>query len=46
MDMSRDNLWLDAGVAFADRIPVETLSDPIELEGTLRKFLKRLAETR
>lgn len=46
MDMSRDNLWLDAGVAFAHRIPVEALTDPIELEGTLRKFLKRLAETR
>lgn len=45
MDMSRDNLWLDAGVAFAHRIPVEALNDPLELEGTLRKFLKRLAET-
>jgi hypothetical protein len=28
MDMSRDSLWLDAGVAFVDRIPVEALSDP------------------
>jgi hypothetical protein len=45
-DMSRDSLWLDAGVAHAHRIPVEALNDPRELDATLRKFLKRLAETR
>jgi hypothetical protein len=46
MDMTRDSLWLDAGVAFVYRIPVEALSDPRELEASLRKFLKRLSETR
>jgi hypothetical protein len=34
MDKTRDNLWLDAGVAF------------VELDASLRKFLKRLSETR
>ena len=46
MDMSRDNLWRDTGVAYVDRITVEALTDPMELEAFLRKFLKRLAETR
>jgi hypothetical protein len=46
MDTTRDHLWLDAGVAFFDRIPVETVSNPKELEAFLRRFLKRLAETR
>lgn len=46
MDMTRDSLWLDAGVAFVDRIPVEALTDPRELDSSLRKFLKRLSETR
>jgi hypothetical protein len=46
MDMSRDSLFLDAGVAFAHRIPVEVLNDPRELDASLKKFLKRLAETR
>jgi hypothetical protein len=46
MDMTRDSLWLDAGVAFVDRIPVEALPDPRELDSSLKKFLKRLAETR
>ena len=44
--MSRDSRWLDAGVAFVDRIPVEAVSNPKELETFLRKFLKHLAETR
>jgi hypothetical protein len=46
MDVTRDHLLHDAGVAFVDRIPVEALSDPKELEAVLRRFLKRLAETR
>lgn len=46
MDRTRDSLWLDAGVAFVDRIPVEALSDPKELDASLKKFLKRLSETR
>jgi hypothetical protein len=39
-------VWLDAGAAFVDRIPVETLANPEELEAVLERFLKRLAETR
>jgi hypothetical protein len=46
MDMSRDSLWLDTGVAYVDRITVEALMNPRELGTFLRKFLKRLAETR
>jgi hypothetical protein len=46
MDMTRDHLLHDAGVAFVDRIPVESLSDPKELDAVLRRFLNRLAETR
>jgi hypothetical protein len=46
MDITRDHLLRDAGIAFVDRVPVEALSDPIELEAVLRRFLKRLAETR
>jgi hypothetical protein len=46
MDMTRDSLWLEAGVAFAYRIPVEVVNDPRELDLALKKFLKRLSETR
>jgi hypothetical protein len=46
LDTTRDHMWLDAGVAFVDRILVETLSNPRELEAVLKRFLKRLAETR
>jgi hypothetical protein len=46
MDISRDHLLRDAGIAFVDRVPVEAVSNPSELEAVLRRFLKRLAETR
>lgn len=46
MDMSRDSLWRDAGAAYVDRITVEALNNPKELEAFLRKFLKRLTDTR
>jgi hypothetical protein len=46
MDMSRDHLLRDAGVAFVDRIPVETVSDPKELGAALTRFIRRVAETR
>jgi hypothetical protein len=46
LDVTRDHLWLDAGVAFVDRIPVEVLSDPKELQACLTKFLRRMTETR
>jgi hypothetical protein len=44
--MSPDHMWLDAGTAFVDRIPVEAVSNSVELGAFLRRFLKRLAETR
>lgn len=46
MDTSRDHLWLDAGIAFVDRVPAEALSDAEELTAVLRRFLKRLGQAR
>jgi hypothetical protein len=46
LDVSREHLLHDAGVGFVDRVPVEALSDPDELDAVLRRFLKRVAETR
>jgi len=44
MDMSRDSIWLDSGVAYVDRITVEAVTNPKELELFLRKFLKRVEQ--
>jgi hypothetical protein len=44
MDTTRDHLFHDAGIAFVDRIPVEVVSDPDELNAVLRRFLRRLGE--
>ena len=41
-DKSRDHLYLDSGVAFVDRIPVEVLNDPTELTQHLMRFLRRM----
>ncbi|MEY9864189.1 hypothetical protein ABH935_009843 [Catenulispora sp. GAS73] len=46
MDSTRDHLLRDAGVAFVDRIPVEALDKPAELAAVLRRFLRRLSESR
>jgi hypothetical protein len=46
MDMTRDHMLRDAGVAFVDRIPVEVLSNPKELGEALTRFIRRVAETR
>ncbi len=46
MDLSRDHILYDTGIAFVDRVPVEALNDPAELTATLRRFLRRLGETR
>ena len=46
MDISRDHVLLDSGVAFVDRVPVEALNDPSELTAILRRFLRRLGEAR
>lgn len=44
MDLSRDHLLRDSGIAFVDRLPVETVSDSSELNAALRRFLRRLGE--
>jgi hypothetical protein len=41
-DRSRDQFLLDSGVAFVDRIAVEDVTNPHELEIKLRKFRERL----
>lgn len=46
MDVTRDHIFRDSGVAFIDRIPVEAVDDDGELMGALRRFLRRLGETR
>jgi hypothetical protein len=46
MDITRDHLLRDAGVAFVDRIAVETLADPKELGAALTRFIRRVAEAR
>lgn len=45
LDVTRDHLLRDAGIAFVDRIPVEGLQDPAELNASLRRFLRRLRDT-
>ena len=46
MDLSRDHVLLNTGVAFVDRVPVEALNSPSELTAILRRFLRRLGEAR
>jgi hypothetical protein len=46
LDMTRDHLLHQAGVAFVDHIPVQALSDPKELGPALTRFLQRIAEAR
>lgn len=44
LDTTREHLLRDAGIAFVDRITVEAVDDPAELDGVLRRFLRRLRE--
>lgn len=46
MDITRDHVLMDAGIAFVDRIPVEVLADSADLEAHLRRFLRRLNESK
>lgn len=44
-DTTREHLLRDAGIAFVDRVPVEAVGNPSELNAVLRRFLRRLSET-
>ena len=46
LDRTRDHVLLDSGVAFVDRVPVEAIADPAELTATLKRFLRRLGDSR
>ncbi|MGV9849950.1 hypothetical protein ACWDWU_14425 [Streptomyces sp. NPDC003442] len=46
LDTTRDHLLHDSGIAYVDRVPVEALDSPAELEQVIDRFLRRLAETR
>ncbi len=45
LDTTREHLLRDAGIAFVDRITVEAVESPAELNASLRRFLRRLRET-
>ncbi|KOU79847.1 hypothetical protein ADK61_10605 [Streptomyces sp. XY66] len=46
LDVTRDHLMRDSGIAYIDRVPVEALEDRSELERVIDRFLRRLAESR
>jgi hypothetical protein len=46
LDVTRDHLMREAGIAFVDRVPVEALESSSELMNVLRRFLRLLAEVR
>ncbi|MFF0745741.1 hypothetical protein ACFYVL_35660 [Streptomyces sp. NPDC004111] len=46
LDVTREHLMRDSGIAYIDRVPVESLQDRTELERVIDRFLRRLAETR
>ncbi|MFI0217296.1 hypothetical protein [Streptomyces lydicus] len=46
LDVTREHLMRDSGIAYIDRVPVEALEDRAELERVLDRFLRRLAESR
>jgi hypothetical protein len=45
-DTSSEHLYRDAGISYIDRVSVEVLNDDNELEAVLRRFFRRLADTR
>ncbi|MCB5179939.1 hypothetical protein [Streptomyces antimicrobicus] len=46
LDRTRDHLLHDSGIAYVDRVPVEALESPKELNAVVDRFLRRLAESR
>ncbi|MFE7789454.1 hypothetical protein [Streptomyces sp. NPDC057460] len=46
LDVTREHLMHDSGVAYVDRVPVEALENREEMERVIDRFLRRLAEPR
>jgi hypothetical protein len=46
LDLTREHLMHDSGIAYVDRVPVEALENKEELERVVDRFLRRLAEAR
>lgn len=46
LDLTREHLMRDSGIAYVDRVPVEALDNKEELERVVDRFLRRLAEAR
>ncbi|MEV5175056.1 hypothetical protein AB0L10_29140 [Streptomyces flaveolus] len=46
LDVTRDHLMHDSGIAYVDRVPVEALENPAELQQVIDRFLRRLGEVR
>jgi hypothetical protein len=46
MDLSRDHMLVDTGIAFLDRVTVAALSDSTEPMVTLQRFLRRLGASK
>lgn len=46
LDLTRDHVLYDTGIAFIDRVPVEALNDPEELTAALERFVRRLGDVR
>ncbi|WP_445276631.1 hypothetical protein [Streptomyces sp. DSM 41033] len=46
LDLTREHLLHDSGVAHVDRVPVEALENPAEISAVIDRFLRRLADPR
>ena len=46
LDTSREHLFRESGIAWVDRVTVEAVDNPGELEQTLRRFLRELVKHR
>lgn len=46
LDVTRDHLMHDSGIAYVDRVPVEALESLAEIEQVIDRFLRRLGEAR
>jgi hypothetical protein len=46
LDVTREHLMHDSGIAYVDRVPVEALENRAEIEQVIDRFLRRLGEPR